>query len=106
MYVLALVFLGGVIVVLLFIVSVCGNEKFFKDNKKRLVSLMIIYVSLFICSPYISLSQRFRGFQLSSVLYETESALAFIILISLLILCIIRVITISSLESGPLVKRL
>ena len=32
-YLLALVFLGGVIVVLLFIVSVCANEKFFYGFK-------------------------------------------------------------------------
>ena len=100
-------FLGGVIVILLFIVSVCANEKFFKpDVSRRGLFFWGCLFLLLMCSPKLKLNQRFNGFQFSRVLYEAEGALAFILFMCVLILCLIRVVKIRRLESGPLVKRL
>jgi len=41
-YLLALVFLGGVIVVLLFMVSVCANEKFYSSSISKLKQVGLV----------------------------------------------------------------
>ena len=106
-YILFLVFLGGVIVVLLFIVSICGNEKFFYIEGPSGVYYFaaIIAVYLFI-NVEIDGGLRFTGLNLTLSLYQSEIALGFVIFILILVLCLIRVVKIRRLESGPLVKRL
>jgi len=106
-YLLALVFLGGVIVVLLFMVSVCANEKFYSSSISKLKQVgLVSLVGVFIFNPALNFSTRFNRFQLSRSLYEREGALCFMLFILILILCLVRVVGVRRLESGPLVKRL
>lgn len=104
-YFLLLVFLGGVIVVVLFIVSVCSNKKLIIGGKLRLTILGL--VAIFIRALPVRLhNSNYSTSNIIFSLYKTESRLIFIGLILTLVLCIIRVISVSKLESGPLVKRL
>lgn len=107
LYLLALVFLGGVIVVLLFIVSVCANEKFYRTKRvSAWLRRVLALGSLLIIQPHLNMRSSFNGFQFSCALYEIEGALSFILFMCILILCLVRVVGVSSLEAGPLVKRL
>lgn len=107
LYLLALVFLGGVIVVLLFMVSVCANEKFYTVKVSKLARFWAIpLVGVLAFNPVLNFTAGFTGFQFSSALYERESAFSFILFMCILILCLVRVVGVRSLESGPLVKRL
>ena len=106
-YLLALVFLGGVIVVLLFIVSVCANEKFFYYEGVNLgLFLFVAALTRFFLNKYRGLRFELKRNILPSLLYQRDAACAFITFIAVLVLCIIRVVKIRKLESGPLIKRL
>jgi hypothetical protein len=106
-YLLALVFLGGVIVVLLFIVSVCANEKFFFKGEPPVLGLLAAGVVLrFIINKTSVIGEGISGVATPLVLYQREGLFRFIIFIGVLVICILRVVKIRKLESGPLVKRL
>lgn len=106
-YLLALVFLGGVMVVLLFIVSVCANEKFFyTSNFNGLILIPRLRLIYLITQPFIRLNTSFNRFNITLLLYQSDTALIFISLISILMLALIRVVIVRKMESGPLVKRL
>lgn len=106
-YILFLVFLGGVIVVLLFIVSICGNEKFFYTGGLRWLSLLVVGgVFCLLSLNSVTAYRGFRGLTITLTLYQSETIITFIIFILILVLCLIRVVKIRRLESGPLVKRL
>lgn len=106
-YMLFLVFLGGVIVVLLFMVSICGNEKFFYVETLKGgyygAAVLIVY-PLMVWE--MGRGARFVNLNLTLSLYQSEIILGFIIFMLILVLCLIRVVKIRRLESGPLVKRL
>lgn len=104
-YILALLFLGGVIVVLLFIVSVCANEKFF-FQPTNLTPLVFIGLRILIVLPFSAKQERFSQMNRALTAYQRINSLNFLIMVFRLILCIIRVVKISKLEAGPLVKRL
>ena len=106
-YLLALVFLGGVIVVLLFMVSVCANEKFFYRKGANAAPLLArwIILRLFISKTTLT-SEGMSGVGVPLVLYQREGLFSFILFIGVLVLCMLRVVKIRKLESGPLVKRL
>ena len=107
LYLLALVFLGGVIVVLLFIVSVCANEKFFyKGNNSQLLSIAAWLLGALMINKLRLIEEGMSGVRLPLVLYQREGVFAFILFMGVLVLCIFSVVKISKLESGPLVKRL
>lgn len=107
LYLLALVFLGGVIVVLLFIVSVCANEKFFyKANNSPLGVILFGLISCVFLNKISLLNESISGTNICLVLYQTEGLFSFVVFMGILVLCIFRVVKISKLESGPLVKRL
>ena len=104
-YMLALLFLGGVMVVLLFIVSVCANEKFFfqpVDFKPAL----LLGLRLIVIIPFSTKQERFSQINRALTVYQRANSFNFLIMVFRLILCIIRVAKISKLEAGPLVKRL
>jgi hypothetical protein len=106
-YILFLVFLGGVIVVLLFIVSICGNEKFFYTGGLGGLPLLVLGVGVARLSSNLTSTYRsFNGLAITLTLYQSETALTFVMFILILVLCLIRVVKIRRLESGPLVKRL
>ena len=106
-YILFLVFLGGVIVVLLFMVLICRHEKFFYVER---VNGVYYGLAVLLVYPFMVWEMgrgiRFSGLNLTLRLYQSEIILTFIIFILILVLCLISVVKIRRLESGPLVKRL
>ena len=106
-YLMALVFLGGVIVVLLFMVSVCANEKFFFKNRRTpAVGVGVWVLARLLLNKTTIITEAISGISLPLVLYQREGIFSFIIFMGVLVLCIIRVVKIRKLESGPMVKRL
>lgn len=100
-------FLGGVIVALSFMVSVCANEKFFYTRFNKALGLTsILILVLFWLGLNINLSSRFSLRNLVVPLYQLEGCAGFVLLILVLVLCLISVVNIRKVESGPLVKRL
>lgn len=103
LYFLTLVFLGGVIVIVLFLCSICSNKKILSLNFSLNIPILLLISTIFdlfylktifiknsLCSPII----------LS--LYQANSARILIFLIRGLILCLIRVVIITNLDRGPL----
>merc|ERR1711915_437347 len=105
-YFLFLVFLGGVIVVVLFIVSICNNEKFiFYPTSHPELFLVLLFGLLFFNSSE-KLSGGISQFQLSYTLYDRSNTAVFMYLMLFLLLCLVRVVRVTKKEYGPLVKRL
>lgn len=104
-YFLILVFLGGVIVVVLFMVSVCSNKKLIVDYNFNF-SVAFLMVLLLSRIPKLLMNSNYSYCNIILCLYKSETIIIFFCLIIILVLCMIRVISISKLESGPLVKRL
>lgn len=102
-YFLCLVFLGGVIVVVMFIVSICSVNKF--EYKKNFNKLVILF-TLFLYLIERELEERSINMVILNSFYQNSSLYLYIILIRLLILCIVRVISICKVEKGPISKRL
>nr|YP_010406810.1 NADH dehydrogenase subunit 6 [Labidocera rotunda]URC16611.1 NADH dehydrogenase subunit 6 [Labidocera rotunda] len=107
LYLLALVFLGGVMVVLLFMVSVCANEKFFYSVGPQIGPSLIFWgISSLIIAKNTALSEGMSGVSTPLVLYQSDGMFSFILFMLILVLCMLSVVKISKLESGPMVKRL
>lgn len=105
-YLLTLVFLGGVMVVLLFMVSVCANEKIFFSRVRGGSLGLVSLGGLSLRWQLVNFNKGYSGFQLGGLVYESEQLLGLLILVLILILCIIRVVRIAKVDLGPLVKRL
>merc|ERR1712135_76457 len=72
-YLLILVFLGGVIVVLLFMVSICANEKFILGSLRG-ASLLGVASFLALCglNTRVGPRLRFSGYHIRLSLYQTD----------------------------------
>ena len=103
-YFLILIFLGGVIVVLIFITSVCTNTKLrpFIINRGLLASLGFGW---FLCSINIRIN-NYSNLNFCLRIYSLEGLLILVFLILSLLLCMVRVVNVVKLEYGPLVFRL
>ena len=104
-YLLVLVFLGGVIVLIIYIRTLAANEKF--KNLKSYWGLSILLVPFILKVP-INLSHFKISSSMVSILslyhYSNFSLLVFLILYLLLALvCVVKLI---KFEAGPLIKRL
>ena len=106
-YLLLLVFLGGVMVALSFMVSVCANEKFFYARRAVTVSAFFILTALVVLSGgRLPASRGAYSRNLVTPLYQKSRAGVFVAFMLILVLCLVSVVNIRKLESGPLVKRL
>ena len=103
-YFLMLVFLGGVIVVLIFITSVCTNTKLRLLNIKR---GLILPLGLAWClCPINMMLNNYSNLNFCLSIYSLEGLRILVFLILSLLLCIVRVVNVVKLEYGPLVFRL
>jgi len=105
-YFLTLVFLGGVMVVVLFITSVCSNKKILFRNPVTWILLLVFLFLILLepgCSRFLIKFNSFSGTEILS-LYQLESGNFLIMLILALIMCMLRVISISKLDKGPLAE--
>lgn len=106
-YLLILVFLGGVIVVLLFMVSICANEKFIFSGSRHLPLIVVLaLLTLFRLNTRAGPTGGFSSYFIRLRLYQTDCGIIFIMFMLYLVLCLISVVRIRKLEAGPLVKRL
>jgi len=105
-YMLTLVFLGGVIVVLSFIVSLCGNEQFSFPPISIFSLWPLICLPLRIINNSSSQITEYSDNQIILALYQNDRRWCFSIIIVVLIICIIRAVRLRKIERGPLVKRL
>ena len=103
-YLLILIFLGGVMVIIMYITSLAANEKMF-FSPKNLFPLFMIILSFIPLSGH----QKFflsRNFIFVKRVYETTFIFLLIGRFIILLIGIIRVIKLIGLEKGPLIKRL
>ena len=109
-YLLVLIFLGGVIVLIIYITSIAANEKFNSQLKKRFrrLILAILLVSLRItilpALEKVVFLENTPTFLMS--LIEARSSLMYFWITFYLLLVLISVVKIVKLEEGPLVRRL
>ena len=107
-YLLVLVFLGGVIVLIIYMSTLAANEKFFlsistiKTGASGTARLVV----------GIGLYQKYAGGKISpggivaSVLYEGPNMSILVFLIFYLLLTLVAVVKLVKFESGPLIRRL
>lgn len=107
LYLLVLVFLGGVIVLIIYIRTLSANEKFFIPYT-RVSPLLIILFTLtlgFLYEFNKRTSLRSSSCFISNVYEQSNSSLTLVLIIYLLltILCVVKLV---KFEKGPLVSRL
>lgn len=94
------------IVVILFVVAVCGNEKlFFRFESSTLKVLCLRGVGLR-AAARLGISRSFSRAQISNSLYQLDVARGYLVFMLVLVLGLIVRVGVCKLESGPLVKRL
>jgi len=106
-YLLVLVFLGGVIILIIYIRTLSANEKFFVTNS-GLPLLFIVLLSSIMGFYYRSsktVSITVKNCIISNV-YEQSNSRLTIMLILYLLLTILCVVKLVKFEKGPLVRRL
>lgn len=105
-YMLALVFLGGVIVVLSFIVSLCRNEQFSPQTNWSIIIGPLLTLPFFLANPAPTIIINHRDNQIIITLYQNDRRGCFVFIIITLVTCIISAVSLRKIERGPLVKRL
>lgn len=106
-YLLVLVFLGGVIILIIYINTLAMNEKFFfyKIFNKPLYTAIFIILTQIIFFKNFYLKVNFSNY-MSIRLYESINLLSLIFLMLYLLLTLICVVKLVKFEYGPLIKRL
>ena len=106
-YLLVLVFLGGVIILIIYINTLAINEKFFFYK----IKFKFVYVSLFfIIIQLLFYKNNFIKINFSNyisiTLYNSINSIFIVFLIFYLLLTLICVVKLVKFEFGPLIKRL
>ena len=109
-YLLVLIFLGGVIILIIYITSIAANEKFnsyLKDSLRKIILGGVLLVAGVVFIPVLEkviFLENTPTFLIS--LIESRSRLIYFWITFYLLLVLIRAVKIVKLEEGPLVKRL
>ena len=103
-YLLILIFLGGVIVIVTYIVSLAANEKKFLNFKSK--SFLITAPLLFLLLDSDNRPKIISSAIIVKPLYEQEFIFSLLFCFAALLLALIRGVKIIKLEEGPIVKRL
>nr|BAD19001.1 NADH dehydrogenase subunits 6 [Neocalanus cristatus] len=107
-YLLVLVFLGGVMILIIYMSTLAANEKFF--TRMSYSKLMLYFLVSII--PLCSATSKFSSMKLSvgimaaGTLYECSNMSILMFLMVYLLLTMICVVKLVKFESGPLIKRL
>merc|ERR1712212_1032302 len=106
-YLLVLVFLGGVIILIIYISTLAANEKFRAPTSFRVLILIFIIIG----ASFTIISYNYRNktsFNINIVinLYEYSNGSLSIFLITYLLITMICVVKLVKFEKGPLVGRL
>ena len=104
-YLLVLVFLGGVIVLIIYMSTLCTNEKFIISprNLIMLFALLTVILGIIRSNERGISSVRIFG---AGFLYEGGQVFSLAFLISYLLIALVCVVKLVKFEHGPLVKRL
>ena len=108
-YLLVLVFLGGVIILIIYISTLATNEKFyvFRLKNKRLISILlilrIVFINLIVFPSFDKIPPH--NF-IPNILYEPINFNSILFLMLYLLLTIICVVKLVKFEAGPLIIRL
>jgi len=107
---LILIFLGGVIVLIAYIVTLAGNDKIDKININLVYwgffSSLSYFLFIFRISNYNIGVKIVNNLELFRFIYSSNNSSITIFLIIYLLVTIICVVKLVKLERGPLVKRL
>merc|ERR1711872_1165735 len=95
---------GGVIVVIIFIVSICSNEQLIFNRSTKGNIFLISTPLMGTCAIHPQIGDH-RTSQIMLSLYQNDNSWGFVILIATLIICIVSAIGLRKIEGGPLVKR-
>merc|ERR1712179_787674 len=106
-YLLVLVFLGGVIVLIIYMCTLSANEKFMGGPLISFLRHVIIFSLLLFIPTHISNVNKFILSESAVyVLYENLILRNTIFLILYLIITIVVVVKLVKFETGPIIKRL
>jgi len=104
-YVLVLVFLGGVMVLVVYMCTLCSNEKFSAHYYSWGFTFALI-VTVINILPFLPAGFRLVGSGGVVHLYEYGEVVVLVYLMGFLIATLICVVKLVKFEAGPLVKRL
>merc|ERR1711947_494 len=108
-YLFVLVFLGGVIILIIYISTLADNEKFriVKLSPENMRFTILIRLTLFILLKYKNIINYTRLNNTAvGILYESSNFTLLLCLIVYLLLTLVCVVKLVKFESGPLIKRL
>jgi len=106
-YLLVLVFLGGVIILIIYIRTLAANEKFLMPGSfNYLLPIIIILFRVFILNNYNYAIKSSLNIRIVINLYEYSNRRLSIFLITYLLITIVCVVKLVKFERGPLVGRL
>jgi len=106
-YLLVLVFLGGVIILIIYIRTLAANEKFIIPRPVNyLIPIVAILVRTFLLSNYNYIVKSSLNIRIVINLYEYSNRRLSIFLIIYLFITIVCVVKLVKFERGPLVGRL
>ena len=107
-YLLVLVFLGGVIVLIIYMCTLSANEKFFLLKKINI----LIFIGLFFITFFMVFSRENSLVFLTQagttlgITYEGRNLLNMVGLIIYLLITLVAVVKLVKFEAGPIIKRL
>nr|UER99277.1 NADH dehydrogenase subunit 6 [Ephemera serica] len=117
-YILFLVFLGGMLVLFIYVTSLASNEMFSISSKTLLfmfISMMLLMTTiiffydhnmwmspLYMMNEMSSISEPFNLYNYLYKLYNTFSSIITMLLISYLFLTLVIVVSITNINKGPL----
>nr|BAE46517.1 NADH dehydrogenase subunit 6 [Neocalanus plumchrus] len=107
-YLLVLVFLGGVMILIIYMSTLAANEKFFTSVSQGKV-VLFAFASIIPASSMISKFSSLKmspGIMAAGTLYECSNMSILMFLMVYLLLTMICVVKLVKFESGPLIKRL
>merc|ERR1711979_188770 len=106
---ISLVFIGGVIILIIYIRTLAANEKF-SSSSLSLESLVIISLIALIIVPMYNIKYSYGFVNMNNtalgVVYEASNFSLLMFLIIYLLLTLVCVVKLVKFESGPLIKRL
>merc|ERR1711979_89150 len=106
---ISLVFIGGVIILIIYIRTLAANEKF-SSSSLSLENLVIISLITLIIVPMYNIKYSYGFVNMNNtalgVAYEASNFSLLVFLIIYLLLTLVCVVKLVKFESGPLIKRL
>merc|ERR1712219_28871 len=106
-YLLVLVFLGGVIILIIYISTLAANEKFVRPDFPSLLLFIVAGIfRRFMLSSYNYTNKSSYNIRMLINLYEYSNGSLSIFLIVYLLITIVCVVKLVKFERGPLVGRL